>query len=131
MKVEDIRVNNMALKVDKVVYKDYSKGGEPSVREFKIGIDQTYHNINNLQALVSLIIVRSLAQTTVANLTGVDISGLSNAVSGTLKGATETTKKVIGETSETTKKVVGETTETLKKTTENVKDLFKNPFGEK
>ncbi|HLF17933.1 MAG TPA: AsmA family protein [Candidatus Omnitrophota bacterium] len=119
---QDIRINKLALKIDKIIYKDYSKEGEPSVKEFKIGIDQTYEGIDNLNALVSLIVVRSLAQTTIANLTNVDISGLSNAVSGTLKGATETTKKVIGETTDTTKKIIGETTE-------NVKDLLKNPFG--
>jgi len=116
----EMQIDNLALKVDKVIYKDYSKGGEPSVKEFNIGIDQTYKDIKNLNAVISIIVVRSLAQTTIANLTNLDLGPLSDAVSGTLKGATDTTKKVIGST-----------TETLKGTTDNLKGLIKNPFGSK
>jgi len=122
---QELQIDNLALKVEKVIYKDYSKGGKPTIKEFDIGIDQTYKDIKNLNAVVSIIVVRSLAQTTIANLAGVDISGLSDAVSGTLKGATDTTKKVIGTTTETLKG----TTDTLKDTTENLKGILKNPFG--
>jgi len=123
----EVQIDNLALKVDKVIYKDYSKSGEPSVKEYNIGIDQSYKDIKSLNAVISIIVVRSLAQTTIANLTGVDISGLSQAVSGTLKGATDTTKKVLGTTTETLK----DTTDTLKDTTENIKGILKNPFGSK
>ena len=116
----EMQIDNLALKVDKVIYKDYSKGGEPSVKEFKIGIDQTYKDIKNLNAVISIIVVRSLAQTTIANLAGLDLTGVTGAVSDTLKGATDTTKKVLDSTSDT-----------LKGTTENLKGLIKNPFGSK
>jgi uncharacterized protein involved in outer membrane biogenesis len=126
-KPQELQIDNLSLKLERVVYKDYSKGGEPSVKEFNIGIDQSYKDIKSLNAVVSIIVVRALAQTTIANLTNVDITGLSSAVSGTLKGASDTTKKVLSGTTDTLKG----TTDTLKDTTESLKGMLKNPFGSK
>ncbi|NQT95263.1 MAG: hypothetical protein HQ572_02325 [Candidatus Omnitrophica bacterium] len=124
-KAPDIKIDSLNLKIGKVIYKDYSRGGTPSVREFNVNLDEKYENITNPYALVSLIVVKALMNTTIASLTNFDLGGLKGTVSDTLgaagKIATETVTKVTD--------TVGETTEALSKTAGDLKDKFKLPFG--
>jgi uncharacterized protein involved in outer membrane biogenesis len=115
-KKQEVKIDNLSLKVDRVVYRDHTKGEKPVVREFNIGLDQSYKDINDLNALVGIIIERSLARTTIANLTGLDLTGLTSDVSGTLKTATGTTKELIDGTTETIKQTTGAVTDVFKKT---------------
>ena len=85
------RIDNLHLKIGKAIYKDYSKGGEPVIREFNINIDETYTDITNPYALVSLIVVKALANTTIASLANFDINDLKGTISDTLSRATEVT----------------------------------------
>jgi len=123
-KSQDIHIGRLSLKVDRVVYKDYSKGGEPEVNEFNLKIDQTYENIDDLNALISLLVVKSLAQTTVAQFTNIDLSGLSSTLTNTLGSAGELAGETVGKSKEAAKKVFGETKETFKGATEGIKGLF-------
>ena len=124
-KAPEIQIDSLTLKVGKVVYKDYSKGGEPSVQEFNINLDERYQNIDDPNKLVSLIIVKALANTTIAKLTNFDLKGLEGTIGDTLASA----QKVVGVAQETLMKTTGEagkvvegTTETLKKTAESLKE---------
>jgi len=137
-KMPKIQIDNLQLKIGKVVYKDYSKGGSPSVREFNVNLNEKYKDITDPYSLVSLIVVKALMNTSIANLTNFDLRGLQNTVSDTLAGtqkiATEAAKKAretITATTQTTQKAVKETAETLQKTTEGLKDVLGMPFGAK
>jgi len=137
-KAPAIQIDKLQLKIGKVVYKDYSSGSEPRVQEFNVNINEEYRNITNPYALVSLIVVKALVNTSIASLTNFDLSGLSNAVSDTLKSAEKITGQVTETVKETTKVVTEKAAETAKKTEEAVsktKDalgsVLKNPFGEK
>lgn len=94
-----IRVDRLRLKLGRVLYKDYSGGGGPSVREFNINIDEEYENIRDGYSLVSLIVARSLMNTNIANLSGFDLRSLQSSVSDTLasahKAAAETAQKAV------------------------------------
>jgi len=79
-----IRIDDLRLKIGKAVYKDYSAGPAPSVKEFNINIDERYTNITNPYSLVSLIVVKALKNTTISGLTNFDINGLTNTISDTL-----------------------------------------------
>ncbi|MFH1868992.1 MAG: hypothetical protein ABH843_08500 [Candidatus Omnitrophota bacterium] len=117
-KIPDIQIDSLRLKIGKVIYKDYSKGSEPSVREFNVNIDEKYENITDPHALVSLIVVKALANTTIASLANFDLGGLKGTIGDTLA----TTQKVAGQ-------AVSVVTETVKMTTKTAKEAAKGVTG--
>ena len=44
-KAPEIQIDVLELKVGKVLYKDYSKGGAPQVQEFNLNLDERYTDI--------------------------------------------------------------------------------------
>lgn len=102
MKTPALQIDNLRLKVGKVIYKDYSKGGEPSVNIFNVNIDENYENITDLQAVVSLIVVKTLARTTVARLADFDVEGLKNNLTGMFSDGLFS-KETLGDMGETLK----------------------------
>ena len=104
-----IQIDDLRLKIWKATYKDYSSGAAPSIKEFNVNIDERYSNVTNPYAIVSLIVVKSLANTTISNMAGFDLSGLQGTVANTLSSARETTEKTVTAAQET----VSKTTETL------------------
>ena len=125
-KAPEIQIDSLELKIGRVVYKDYS-GAVPSTREFKINLDQKYENITNPYALVSLIVVKALANTTIAGLADFDLQGLEQTISGTLQTAQKAATGVVGKTQE----VTGQTVEAVKKTAGELTEMLKLPFGSK
>lgn len=129
-KMPPLQIDSLNLKVGKVVYKDYSGGGAPSVQEFNINLDEKYTNINNPYSLVTLILVKAMMNTTIAGLTNLDLNGLKGNISGTLANA----QKVTAQAAENVKKTAQTVTDTAKtagKAAETVTNVFKNPFGGK
>jgi len=96
------KIDVLDLKIDKVVYKDYSRPGVPVVKEYNVGIDEHYTNITNPYSFASLVVFKALTKTNIANLTNFDLGPLRGAASDALK-------------------------EAVSKTVETVKDLL--PFG--
>lgn len=151
-KAPEIQIDSLKLKIGKVIYKDYSRGGNPLVKEFNVNLDEKYENITDPYSLVSLIVVKSLMNTTIAGLADFDLQNLKGTISDTLataeKAAAEAATRVqetIKQTQEdagrtvtllkekTQKSVEDATKETQKaiqKTTQNLKEKLKLPFGE-
>ena len=123
-KAPEIQIDMLKLKIGKVIYKDYSKGGEPLVKEFNVNIDEQYRNITDPNALISLIIVKALMNTSIAGMAGFDVSGLKSSVATTLKGA----QNVVGDT---TQKAVDVTKTAAKSVETTAKDLTNAIFGGK
>jgi uncharacterized protein involved in outer membrane biogenesis len=71
-----MRIDSLKLKIGKVIYKDYSKGGSPSVQEFDLNLNETYSNITNVNAIMPLIISKAIMNTTLGKLINFDVSGL-------------------------------------------------------
>lgn len=117
-----MRIDKLHLKIGKVIYKDYSAGSTPSVREFNINIDETFTDIQNPYTLVSLIVVKSLANTTISNLTNFDIRGLQGNISSTLS----TAQQVAGQAKQQTGEVVKNAQDVVR----DVGNVFKS-FGGK
>ncbi len=80
------QIDLLKLKVGRVVYKDYSQPGEPSVKEYNVDIDDEYKNIDNPGALVTLILVKSLMKTEISKLANLDMSDLKSSVANQLGG---------------------------------------------
>ena len=84
-----IQIDMMRLKIGKVVYVDYASG-QPSTREFRINLDQSYQNITDLNSVVRLIVLKAMLSSGISNLVNFDIGGLE----GTLTGAFSTSTKL-------------------------------------
>ena len=144
-KAPDIRIDVLVLKIGKVIYKDYSKGGAPSIKEFDIALSEKYTNIKDPYSLVSLIVVRAMMNTSIANLTNFDLRGLQGTVSETLMTAqkvaaeavnqagqtVQKTAEVVSQTTKQTQEVVKETADAVSKTTEELQKAITLPFDSK
>ncbi len=124
-KAPKIRIDSLRLKIGKVMYKDYSQGTEPRITEYKVDLDEQYKDIDDPYTLVSLVVVKSLANTSIANLAGFDLKGLNGTVTGTLSGAA----KAAGQSMRTAAQTAKKTEEVVTKTAETVTGIFKNVFG--
>lgn len=148
-KVPEIQIDSLELKVGKVIYKDYSRGGAPIVKEFNIDLNEKYENITDPYSLVSLIIVKTLMNTTIARLANFDLRGLQETIPDTLATAQKVASEAAAQAQEAIRQsaqkgqeaarqatlkaqeATKEATESLKKATEDLKDKFKLPFGDK
>ncbi len=121
-KAPRVRIDRVSLQVGRVVYKDYSQGKEPQVKEFNINLNEQFQNVNDPYALATLIITRALAKTTIASLANLDLDSLQAGVtsllqqqSGALFSTIGDAGKAAGAISGDAGRAVQETTNTLKK----------------
>lgn len=96
----DIQVDLLRLDIGKVVYKDYSAGrSEPNVQTYEVNIHETFKDITDPQALVSLVVAKALAHTSIAALTGFDVKSLTQTAVSVLDAKMPV--KVIGTLADT------------------------------
>ncbi|MBU1853257.1 MAG: hypothetical protein KJ957_04370 [Candidatus Omnitrophica bacterium] len=121
------QIDVLELSIGKVIYKDYTAGPIPKVREFDVNIDGRYENINNPRTFANLIIVKALLNTTISNLADFDLGPLTEG----LKGTVGTAVNAVSKTADTTKDVVGKAKDTAEEATEKVTETLKGilPFG--
>ena len=92
----DIQIDLLTLKIDKVIYKNYSKGTPPKEKVFNVNINERYENITDPQSFVRLIIFKALKNTTIASLTNFDLGKLQSGISETVKKTTEMAHEATG-----------------------------------
>ena len=135
-KMPEMRIDLLELKIDKVVYKDYSGGTPPQVTEFNVNINEKYQNISNPYALGSIILSRALFNTTIASLTNFDVKALEGQlkgaltkytgdVTGTLMKTTATTREVGQKAAGSAKEVAGSAKDAVEETAGALKKLFR------
>ena len=95
-KMPDIQIDLLELKIDRVIYKDYTKGTPPKVKEYNVNINERYENITDPKSFVRLIILKALKNTAIANLTNFDLGKLQRGISGTVKKTAEKALEIPG-----------------------------------
>ena len=138
------QIDVMSLKIDKVIFKDYSVGDKPKITEYPVNINEKFTNINDPKKVANVIIVKAVLNTAIGRLTSFDVNALATSASDTLKGATkivgstagaavDTGKKAAKTATETTKQVGGKAVDaasgTVNKTTDVIGKVL--PFGGK
>ncbi len=83
------KIDELELKIGKVIYKDYTKGATPYVKEFNIALDERYENIDNPYTFASLVMFKALANTSIASLTNFDVGSLKDTAAGALSTVKE------------------------------------------
>ncbi|MGH7198456.1 MAG: AsmA family protein [Candidatus Omnitrophota bacterium] len=80
-----LRIDRLYLTVGRVVYKDYSAGGEPAIQTFDVNIEnREYRNIEDPSVVVSLIMFEALTRTTLSRLANLDVGTFKQGFSGGL-----------------------------------------------
>ncbi len=105
-KPPEIQIDRLSLKVGTLIYKDYSKGREPEVKEFKVNISEEFKGVTNVQAVLGLIATKALAKTT--------LNTFADFGKDVFKDASGAPKQVV---------------DTLKDKATILKDKIKLPFG--
>ena len=143
-KTPQIQIDSLELKIGKVVFKDYSRGSTPSVKEFKVDLNEKYENITDPYALIKLIVVRTLMNTTIAGLTDFDLGGLKGSISDTLSSAQKVaedaaaqvqaaarrTHEAAEQAQREAEKVLSDVQKTIENTAKELQEKIKLPFGE-
>ena len=88
-KTRELQIDVLKLRIDKVVYKDYSKGTSPKAKEYNVNIDERFENITDPKTFGRLVILKALKNTTIARLANFDIEKLQRGISGTVKKTAE------------------------------------------
>jgi uncharacterized protein involved in outer membrane biogenesis len=138
-KAPQIKIDVLKLSIGKVIFKDYSTGATPVVKEFNIDLNETYSNIDNPSTLANLIVVKALMKTPIAGLANFDLRGLQGSIGPTLATAQKTVMEAVATAqgaAASAQGAVKSATEQAKavqdqakQTADAMKDLFKNPFG--
>jgi len=134
----EIRLDLLKLKIGRVVYKDYSKGAKPEVKEFNLNLDEEYQDITDPNQLVRLIVLRVMMNTPLAALTNFNVGALQSSVTETLDASKQKALEAAKQAEDLAKGMGGELegkakdlTGGLKDTAGALKDKVKLPFGNK
>lgn len=131
-----IQIDTMHLKIGKVVYVDYS-GGQPSTKEFRINLDQSYQNITDLNSVVRLIVLKAMMSSGISNLVNFDIKGLEGSVNEALSASAKLATQAAAKSLDTLKAAAtdpGQLADTAKGLTSEAKNVASslkklNPFS--
>ena len=99
-----LMIDKLSLTIGRVIYKDYSQGGAPTTQVFDINIqDRQYTDIDNAQAVVSLIMFEALTRTSLSRLTTIDLDSFKGGADDILTNGLGLTGDVAGKAEEAAK----------------------------
>lgn len=106
------QIDRLDLTIDKVIYRDYSVGGDkPQETVFELGLkNRIFTNVANPSQIAGLIMVEALTRTTLTSVVDLDLGFFKDT-------AAQTLRQSLG--------LVGSGSETLEKTAKGVLNLFK------
>ncbi len=123
------QIDKLHLKIDKAVYKDYSKGKTPEVYSFDVNIDEQFENITDPYKLVVLLVTRTLAKTTIAQLANFNLKALEGSVSGIVTGVQKQATQAVDQLKKITdSESIEGVKEGAKESIDSITDQFKGFF---
>jgi len=134
----EFQIDNLSLDLGRVVFKDYSGGGEPSVKTFNLNVHEKHENITNLYALVSLITFKAMGSIGLAEFQNIDVDAYKKSMNS-MFGKTKESLKGLRKQNDTSEPsaVPSEDISTQQqestKAAEDAKKAIseqKNPFGD-
>jgi uncharacterized protein involved in outer membrane biogenesis len=126
-----IKIDEMRLKIGKVVYIDYSSG-QPVTKEFNINFDQSFQDISDLQSVARLIVLKAMMSSGISNLVNFDINGLQSAVTDSLNASAKTATEAAAKSLDALKAVAADPSQAggvLKNTAGAVENTTKELAG--
>lgn len=56
----DLQIDSATIKLGKLVFKDYTKGDTPEVKQVEMNMDETFENVTDVQSIITTIIQKAL-----------------------------------------------------------------------
>jgi len=94
-KAPALQIDNLHLKIGKIIHKDYSRGREPLVSEYDLNLDIRYKNLKSVDEIIKIITLKALVNTAIGKLT--DFSQFRDIASDGLEGGKDILKKTVDE----------------------------------
>jgi hypothetical protein len=121
-----IHIDLLTYKISKVIVKDYSGGGDPVIEEYSLNIDERLENIQDIDALVRVVALKTLTRLPNMVLQDFNLASLKGHLNGMLEGVVGQAPGLKG----TVDQSLDTAADLLKKTGEGVSGvLHKLPFG--
>lgn len=130
----EMKIDNLSLKIDRVIYKDYTVGKDPLVQEFDLNIEENHQNITEIESIIGIIMTKALRNSAIARLTNLNPEEfLQSNIFDTATMANQAVTKIGDTAMSTVESQLGSATGTVKDTADAVvgslKDKVKLPFG--
>lgn len=119
-KAPKVQIDNLELKIGRAVYKDYSRGPQPFIKEYNINLNEKYKDVTDPYSLVSLIVVKALRGTAIPDLINFDIMGLQEGITGILGTAQKIVGGTVTQATQTTLQAVTQAADTIEKAAEDL-----------
>ncbi len=118
---KSFKIDVFKLRIGRVVYKDYTKGDEPSEQVFNINVDEEFTNVTNLNSIIAFITFKALVNTRIPQLAGFDLAPFQNTVTEALANS----KQVINEKIEQGKEQLKQASEEAKQKMQDANEKLK------
>ncbi len=118
--VFQLEINTLHLKIGKVVYKDYTHGEKPRIRDFNINMDEKFTNIKNIHNLISTVMLKALSKTDIGLLAGFNLQLLKSG--GVVGRSIVTVEKVTDSAYQGIKKLISLPFEAMKSEQKKIKN---------
>lgn len=74
--IKSIKIDSVFIKLGKIVYKDYSQGTTPKIKEFNANIEETMQNVTDVAAVFAMIAQKAMLKIGMSDLIGFDVNQL-------------------------------------------------------
>jgi len=130
----EMKIDNLFLKIDRVLYKDYTVGKDPLVQTFDLNIEENHQNITEIESIIAIIMTKALRNSAIARLTNLNPEQfLQSNLFDTATIANQAVTKIGDRAFSTVEGQLGSASGTVKDTAGAVvgslKDKVKLPFG--
>ncbi|MCD6460673.1 AsmA family protein [bacterium] len=79
-KKTEIQIDSLSVHVGQVIYKDYSKGAEPVVKEYKINYKDSFTNVQDLPLFFAKLTYSVLSKTAIASIANINMKEYNEAI---------------------------------------------------
>jgi len=131
VKTPGFRIDLLKLKIGKIVFKNYSEGPTPIVREYNVNIDEEFRNITNPYTFINLLAAKSLTKTPAEYLRDFDLGQVKIKATKTWRGAKKAAKRAFNEAVEVGEEFKEETVSGVRETVEKAEQAIKKIFPSK
>ena len=97
-KSPQIQIDHLSVKIGKIIYKDYSQGGDPVIKEYQVNISEELNDVMDPNSLLNFIAAKAMAKTALSSLGDFNVGGDMSVPQGaidTLKSQVEMFKGAI------------------------------------
>ena len=119
------RIDVLELKINRALYKDYSKSIKPKIREYNVNINAQYRNITDPYTFLSLVVAEALTKTPISRLANFDLTPFKERAAEAYKKTKTAIQSAASDILEKSKEMGDATKNVLKETSEKTEDALK------